>query len=1001
MKYFFVVVFLGITFSCLSQENNYFQQQVDYNIKVQLVDSTGVLDAFETIQYKNNAPAKLDTIYFHLWPNAYSRHNTALFEQYRKNGPYWKYYIDEEKLGSISSLDFKVNNKKIKWYLHPEHPDICILALNKPIEPGQTITITTPFKVKIPINYISRLGQRWDTFQITQWYPKPAVYDHKGWHVFPYLSKGEFYSEFGTYDVYITLPGNYTVGATGDLMNGKKEHERLDSLVKATGKIKEFPEYNHTPPPSSKELKTLHFHQDSVHDFAWFADKKFHVLKDTVKLPHSGRTVTLWAMFTNYKAELWKKSLEYLHDAVYYYSLWIGDYPYNQVTAVQAPRAAGGGMEYPTITLIGGNSSAFSLETVIMHEVGHNWFYGILGNNEREHPWMDEGINTFHENRYIQTKYPQKTLGDAYLPKLLKFTHIDKAKYKELYYLAYKLYALDNFDLPMNLHSNAYDRGNYGMIVYNKSSAFFNYLMHSLGENHFDSIMKIYYQTWKFKHPYPGNLEKIFKENAKTNTNWFFDEIVPTNNKIDYKISGLKRKGENYELKLKNTGEVRSPMSISTINNDSIMQTQWIDGFRGAKKIDIEDNAFEKIVIDVQHDIPEINRQDNTIRKTGAFKKIEPLDFNLLWEIDNPNVSQFYAFPTIGWSYHDKFMAGAAFYSNPLPKKRFDYLVMPFYSFGRKELAGNVYFKQKLFPDMNPIQYIEPGISAKQYGYIDKNRYYKISPGITIQLLPIKRTPLIIHSLTLKNTLISRQENRYDMLAEKYRKIESRYSVNSLKYQLDNQRAINPFSFGLRFEQNVQFGKASMEFTQKVNYKKYHKYITTRFFFGSFIYKDDLEEMDNDYRFRLSNWIGRHDYLFDEYFMGRNAPSDHFSHYQVAERDGAFKIQTGLGQTWDWLGAMNIDIPFPGNIPVGIFADLGYFVNKESENLYKEPTFMYDAGAKLALIPGVLEVWFPAFMSENLKETSDFNTDKYIEKVRFSLYLNKLNPLEELEKSVR
>lgn len=1001
MKRFLILIFLGINAFSFSQENQYFQQKVDYTIRVQLHDSAGILDAYETIKYTNNAPNALDTLYFHLWPNAYSGQNTALFEQFRTKGHYWRYYIDDKNLGNISSLNFKVQGKKIHWYLHSVHNDICILVLNEPLKASQTITITTPFKVNIPINYISRLGQRWETFQITQWYPKPAVYDHQGWHYFPYLDKGEFYSEFGTYDVYITLPVNYTVGATGDLVNGEKELERLDSLVEATAKIKDFPGYTRTPPPSSKTLKTLHFHQDSVHDFAWFADKKFHVLKGEVKLPHTGRTVKLWAMFTNYNAELWKRSIEYLHDAVYYYSLWLGDYPYNQVTAIQAPGAAGTGMEYPNITIIGGNSTPFSLENVIMHEVGHNWFYGILGSNEREHPWMDEGLNTFYENRYIQTKYPNKTIGNTYVPNLLQFADLDKVKYKQLYYLAYKLYAIDNFDQPMNLHSMDYDRGNYGMIVYSKSSAFFNYLMKSMGEKQFDSAMQEYYQSWKFKHPYPSDFENAFKKNAGNDPNWFFKEILSTNDKIDYKIAGLKRTENNYELKVKNRGRIASPVSIHKIKNDSIISGEWINGFEGSKIVNIEGSNFDKFVIDAHRDIPEINRQNNTIRRTGLLRKVEPLRFHPLWAVKDPAFTQLYGIPAIGWNYHDQFMAGAALYSNPLPKERFDYLVMPMYSFGRHELAGNVYFGQKFFPTIANIQFIEPRISLKQYGYIDDNRYYKFTPEFNVQFLPIKRVPLVTHSLKIRNVNINKEENRYDMLAETYRQIENSYSINSLTYQLDNQRAINPFSLGMLFEQNKQFGKASVEFTQEFNYKRNGKYITSRLFFGSFIYKDRLKEMDNDYRFRLSGWSGRHDYLFDEYFLGRNAPDDNFSHYQMAVRDGGFKVQTGLGQTWDWLGAMNIDIPFPGKIPVGIFADIGCFVNKESENLYTNPTFMYDAGAKLELIPGIFEVWFPALMSEDLKETSDFITGKYVEKIRFSLYLNKLNPLEELEKSMR
>ena len=264
----------------------------------------------------------------------------------------------------------------------------------------------------LPSGSISRLGHVGESYQITQWYPKPAVYDEDGWHPMPYLSQGEFFSEYGTFDVRITLPNNYTVGATGDFVPGSENNDtevkRLAQLVEETETWVTKEGWNDATnefPASSEDMKTLHFRQSQVHDFAWFADKRYKVLQGEVTLPGDGRAVTTWAMFTPEEGELWQKAPEYLHDATYYYSLWNGDYPYNQVTAVDGTISAGGGMEYPNVTVIGRSGSDSGLETVIVHEVGHNWFYGILGSNERENAWMDEGINSFNETRYLLTKY--------------------------------------------------------------------------------------------------------------------------------------------------------------------------------------------------------------------------------------------------------------------------------------------------------------------------------------------------------------------------------------------------------------------------------------------------------------------------------------------------------------------------------------------------------------------------------------------------------------------
>jgi hypothetical protein len=133
-----------------------------------------------------------------------------------------KVFDDPELSGFIDSLDFKVNGRQVQWNLLPGQPDICRIDLNEPLESGDTIQITTPFRVKIPKGVTSRLGHIGESYQISQWYPKPAVYDRDGWHPMSYLDQGEFYSEFGRFDVSITLPENYIVGATGNLQNRAK-----------------------------------------------------------------------------------------------------------------------------------------------------------------------------------------------------------------------------------------------------------------------------------------------------------------------------------------------------------------------------------------------------------------------------------------------------------------------------------------------------------------------------------------------------------------------------------------------------------------------------------------------------------------------------------------------------------------------------------------------------------------------------------------------------------
>ncbi|HEX7494214.1 MAG TPA: hypothetical protein VF346_08340, partial [Bacteroidales bacterium] len=180
-KYFlryWLFLSLGIIwFSPEASSQDYFQQEVNYEIHVTLNDTRHELGCFETIEYKNNSPDTLEFLYFHLWPNGYSGNNTQLARDLIKRDGKSKLFKRNELRGYIDSLDFEIDGQSIIWSYQEGYPDICQLLLNQPLKPGETIKITTPFHLKIPEGVTSRLGHIGQSYQISQWYPKPAVYD--------------------------------------------------------------------------------------------------------------------------------------------------------------------------------------------------------------------------------------------------------------------------------------------------------------------------------------------------------------------------------------------------------------------------------------------------------------------------------------------------------------------------------------------------------------------------------------------------------------------------------------------------------------------------------------------------------------------------------------------------------------------------------------------------------------------------------------------------------
>ncbi len=476
---------------------NYWQQQVNYTIQVSLDDKEHSLSGFEKIEYINNSPDTLYFIWFHLWPNAYKNDKTAFCDQLLDNGSTKFYFSGKEDRGYINKLDFKVNGITAQLEDHPQHIDIVKLLLPGPLAPGQPVTITTPFHVKLPYNF-SRGGHDGQSYQASQWYPKPAVYDREGWHPMPYLDQGEFYSEFGNFEVNITVPKNYVVAATGELQNADEKEwlktragynwEPVKQKTKTTGgqvktSYRLFPD-------SEKEIKILTYKQTNIHDFAWFADKRFIVNADTCQLA-SGRIIEVFTYYTPAEKETWKHSTGFAKEAIRHYSAEVGEYPYSVVSVVQGPESFGGGMEYPTITVISPGPSQRELDYTIAHEVGHNWFYGILASNERDYPWMDEGINSFYEHKYQYNKNHHNTHSGE---QVLLETLVAERK-----------------DQPIATTAEDFTETNYALVAYYKTAKWLELLEKELGTELFLKAMQTYYSEWKFRHPSPADFKKTIE----------------------------------------------------------------------------------------------------------------------------------------------------------------------------------------------------------------------------------------------------------------------------------------------------------------------------------------------------------------------------------------------------------------------------------------------------------------------------------------------------------
>lgn len=990
----FLIAFLTLVSPTIAQVKTVqadWQQEVNYTIQVELDDENHYLNGHIEIQYINNSPDHLESIPFHLWPNAYEGRHTQFAKQFRENGSLKFHFAKDSLLGYIDQLDFSADGSKLEWSQLENDPDIAIVRLPTTLLSGETITITTPFRVKIPGSF-SRLGHEGQSYQITQWYPKPAVYDVNGWNSMPYLDQGEFYSEFGSFDVSITLPENYMIAATGVLQNPEewtRIKEREDN----------YKDFKGETPESSKNKKTVRYIQDNVHDFAWFADKTFNVKSSSVTLS-SGRVVNTYTYGPKVSDEV-----KYVDEAVLYYSKTVGEYPYDYCTAVNGQLKAGGGMEYPMITVI----SVFN-EEVIVHEVGHNWFYGILGSDERRYPWMDEAINSYFEWETIQDAKGKLQQEPVLEPRGSIGQQLAEINDFAMEIMAYQSERMHRHQ-PVNSHSMELTNENYGVMVYGKGSLVFKHLKAYLGDETFYKCFNDYYEKWKFKHPLPGDIKASFEETAEIDLSWFFDGIIGSNNPLAFEIQEA---GDINTVTIINNGGIPCPVPVSFTRNGLVDEVVWTEPFIGSFNVKVPDlGIYDMAKIDAYEVMFENNRRDNTLYLKGK----KPFGLKLGLGLEDPEKKKLNWLPLIGFNIHDGLMAGLLLHNVGFPSKNTEFTLAPMFGFRSEELAGYAHLKHSIYPK-NGLQSVELGLQSSRFSFVnpidnENYSYNRIKPYMRLRLKEnsarssIKRVIELDYNFqtfdpqfdvaAMQQIMAERTANDTTGRIWRFEPRSNQHLVN-LQYTYQNKRKPDPFGYQIHMQYGMSdmlddnaaivsddFLKLNVAGRYFVNYPTKGKGLNIRGFFGTFL----IAPENSIYHYRLSPEGGKWDYARNHVLMGRGDNLGMFSQ-QLIQSEAQLKNSGVLQNVNSWIAAVNLESGVPFKLPVGAYMDVFTFKDFKTSVPHNanEDAFGYTGGVYVNLGP-VLKIYMPLFDSPFLSEIYEIqDLDRLGERIVFTLNLN-------------
>ncbi len=600
------------------------QQRVKYTMDIAMNVTTNRFTGKQRLEYTNNSPDTLKKVFYHLYWNAFQpnsmmdNRSRALGQKKINNRPDWDgrvrdriLHLKEDEIGYQKILSLKMNGVAQKFKMQET---ILEVPLSQPILPKAKVVFDMDFEAQVPLQ-IRRSGrdnpQTGVRYSMSQWYPKMCEYDYEGWHPTPYVAR-EFYGVWGDYEVNITIDRNYMIGGTGYLQNANQVGFGYEAPGVKVAK------------PAGATL-TWRFVAPNVHDFMWAADPDYAHLTRTiaggpvVHVIYNNDAEHLRRVFAamtddnkkkygtaeNYIKdfqEQWKRVADMAVIVLPYIEKKFGAYPYKQYTFIHG---GDGGMEYPMSTLLVGPSVSTAI-----HEWMHSWYQMMLGTNESQYAWMDEGFTSYASTlvtNYYQTVSgtiaEQSAVGTGPRKKVLvdslatSRSYVGAANPHEDAYDSYFGLVASRLEEPLTTHADHFETNlAYSIASYSKGEVFMEQLGYIVGAPVRDKILLNYYNQWRYKHPNVNDFIRVAEKTSDIKLDWYREYFVNTTKTIDYGIDSLWEEAGKTKIRLRRLGNMPMPMDVLITFKDGSKLMAYVPMYLMFGEKPVEDAAIPRNV---------------------------------------------------------------------------------------------------------------------------------------------------------------------------------------------------------------------------------------------------------------------------------------------------------------------------------------------------------------------------------------------------------------------
>jgi hypothetical protein len=878
----------------------------------------------QEIVFHNQSDSLFNHIYLHNWGNSFSSRKTPLSKRLIKDFKKELYFAKPEEIGFTTVKNLTVDFENVVFNEVPKQADIIDIQLNTPLRPSEKRIITITYNLKIPDAKFTNYGKTKTGYHLRFWYMTPAIFQNE-WKLMSNLNTDDLFENTTDFTIEIQVPKPYVLESNLYQYETKNEH-KIDYYLVGKNKTNVILSFNKTA-----QLKTY-----QVNDVAIYTDILNDKIEDT-------------------------KCVDILSRELLFIEKYLGKYPHKEIyidKITQDKNPIVGLSQLPGF--IRPFSEEFKWDITLFKALSIAYLENRILLNLREEYWLLDGIQNYLIIEYIETYYPEmKLLGKISEKWYLKNFNISKLKFNEKYPLIYQYVSRQFLDQALDTPVDSLSNFNRKIANKYKAGLAIKYLKNYLGDSILNSSIRELYQLKSTKLIHIADFKEIITKKTTKNLDWFFEDFIKTNKKIDYTIDEIIEEKDSLKVTIRNKRNITTPVLLYGLKDKEIIFQKWFTNIDDTTTVNIPNQNINKVALNYENSYPELNTLDNW---KSLEKKIfnKPLKFNLIKDIDDPYYNQLFYQPNMSYNFYNGLILGVRLHNKPLIKRNLEATFAPAYATNSGTVIGqfSVLFHQ--YFEETSIYRIRYGIAGLTLDYAPNLSYKSLVPFVNMEFKRKDLRDATSEILSARMVYIDKEVSPSTIQTD-----QDNYNVLSINYSFINPDIIKEFRYNFSAEIAQNFSKIAADIRFR-SLTTSDTQLDFRLFMGTFL----SNKTTGDY---FSFGLDRaNDYLFQLNYFGRSEDSGIFSQ-QFIIAEGGFKSVLPTRFANQFMTAFNSS--FGLWKWVEFYNDVAFLKSRNSP-VY----FAYNNGIRLNFVHQILEVYFPLY-SNNGWEISQGN---YQEKIRFT-----------------